>query len=98
MSNLSLKEIEALKSLAKSQGLEEIPLGILQHYKIEGAFTMNAITSILSNIFTLISPELKGLVDGLVKDLYAKAQATPNPWDNIAVGVVATLLGVDLSK
>ncbi len=45
-----------------------------------------------------ISEPLRIATRETVAVLYAKAQATPNPYDNIVVDLLANLLGVDIEE
>jgi len=55
----------------------------------------NLVYKLISLIVTVISPELKkGLTDLVVK-LDADAKKTSNPWDDMFVGVLKMLLGIE---
>lgn len=54
------------------------------------------LTALLRKILESISPDVKKFIDKSVKEWYVKAKETPNPYDDIAVEVVAWILGVDL--
>jgi len=43
-----------------------------------------------------VSPMIKDLLENLLREWYAKAEATPNPWDNVACEFLAEFVGVDL--
>jgi len=55
------------------------------------------LVNLLKQILNNISPEIRGLIVEFVKKLDAKAKGTPNAWDDIAVGILAFLLQVDLN-
>lgn len=43
-----------------------------------------------------VSPMIKDMLEELLRSWYAKADATPNPWDNVACEFLAEFAGVDL--
>jgi len=57
---------------------------------------MNFIVTLLRRILEQISPDIRALIISTVKDLYASARETENPYDDIAVECLAWLLDVDL--
>ena len=54
--------------------------------------------SLLTRILTVISPDIRGLVDEWLKDLEDRAKATPNPWDDIFVAFLKMVLGVKTNE
>jgi hypothetical protein len=57
---------------------------------------MEIAVRILGALLPLLSDEIRELVEESVLKLYEKAQATPNPWDDFMVGVLAKMLGIKL--
>lgn len=51
---------------------------------------------LLRKILESISPEVREFINTSIKDLAVKAKATPNPYDDVAVDVLAWVLQVDL--
>lgn len=41
------------------------------------------------------SPELRQFIIDWVKEIEAKAKETPNPWDDVLVGLIKVLLNVN---
>jgi len=65
----------------------------VEHTKQEGRNIMNNwIATLLGQVVAQMSPEIrKGMVE-FVNKLEAQAKATPNPWDDIFVGIVKFVL------
>lgn len=59
-------------------------------------FLIPLVTSLFSQIFSIVSPEIRTAIDEFVKNLYLKAKATPNAFDDHAVEILAVVLGVKL--
>ena len=59
-------------------------------------FLIPIVTSLFSQIFSIVSPEIRQAIDEFVKNLYLKAKATPNAFDDHAVEILAVVLGVKL--
>ncbi len=51
---------------------------------------------VLPQIMKLVTPILRETLEGFIEDLYAKAKATPNPVDDVLVGILAGLVGVEI--
>jgi hypothetical protein len=49
---------------------------------------------VLTTAIISASPEVKEMLRGFVDQLEAKAEATPNKWDDILVSSLKTLLGM----
>jgi hypothetical protein len=49
---------------------------------------------ILLPLFNLVTPEIKQLLNDFLTGLYLKALATPNPWDDMAVGFLMDILAI----
>jgi len=47
---------------------------------------------ILGMVFTVMTPELREGLKQFVLNLEKQAKATPNPWDDIFVGILKTVL------
>ena len=59
-------------------------------------FLIPLVTSLFSQIFSIVSPEIRQAIEEFVKGLYLKAKATPNAFDDHAVEILAVVLGVKL--
>lgn len=57
---------------------------------------LGLIVKVFGSVVKLISPELRQWITDLVVELYKKAKATDNPWDDFLVELLATILGIDL--
>jgi len=67
--------------------------GILKTKK--GRYIMeNWMTALVRQVLTLVSPNIKKALVDFVKKLEADAKATPNPWDDIAVGLLEFILDI----
>lgn len=51
---------------------------------------------ILTKLLPRISEEAKKFLDAGIKELYEKAKATDNPFDDLAINLIAGILGVEL--
>lgn len=49
---------------------------------------------LLSMVLSVMTPELRMGIESFVKRLDADAKKTPNPWDDIFVGVLKSILGM----
>lgn len=86
----------------KFNGLEIQPIKLeiknKENFKMNS--TMNWVLKIAAKLFetffNLASPEIKNLLNNFVIDLYNKAKATPNPFDDFAVKTLATILNIQL--
>ena len=47
---------------------------------------------LITMVVTVMSPELRKGLDDVLNDLDAKAKKTANPWDDILVGLLKTIL------
>lgn len=60
----------------------------------------NWLLSIVSGVITpflnLLTPVLKEELDSFIQSLYTKAKATSSPLDDVAVKLLAEILGVDV--
>jgi len=52
------------------------------------------IISVLSPVISIITPEIKTALETYIKDLYVKAKATENVWDDFLIKFIADILGV----
>lgn len=53
---------------------------------------------LLRKILDSISPDIRAFIETSIKDLAVKAKATPNPYDDVAVEILAWMLCVDLPE
>ncbi len=54
----------------------------------------NVIIRIITVAVKAISPELRNLLSGTLSQLKKQAEATDNPWDDLFVDILITLLDV----
>lgn len=57
---------------------------------------LKVLLTILANILPIISPELRKMIEEVIVNLYQHAKQTNNPFDDIAIELLAGLLGIDL--
>lgn len=50
------------------------------------------ILRIITMVVGVVSPEIRTSAHQLLDDLEAKAKKTPNPWDDILVGLLKTIM------
>lgn len=50
------------------------------------------LVTLLKQIITQLSPQIRGSIEKFVKDLEAEVKKTPNPWDDILVGLLKLVL------
>lgn len=55
---------------------------------------LNLLLPILGKLIDLISPAIKAELNTFVTNLYLKALATPNPWDDMLVGFLLDILAI----
>ena len=53
---------------------------------------------VLLAVFEKISPELREQVEALIYSLWERASSTNNKMDDVAVKIIAALVGVDIPK
>lgn len=56
------------------------------------------IASIIALIIGTLSPEIRKAIQDFIKDLYVKVKETANPFDDLAVKVLAGLFAVNLDE
>ncbi|MBA7618693.1 hypothetical protein ES703_26024 [subsurface metagenome] len=52
------------------------------------------ILRIITMVLSVMTPELRENMTSFVKNMEAAAKKTPNPWDDIFVGLLKSLLGI----
>ena len=55
---------------------------------------MDWFAELIKTIIGHASPDLKAMLEKMVKDWEVKAKATPNPWDDVLVFFVKKILGI----
>lgn len=55
---------------------------------------LNAFISLLGPLLSTVTPAIKQELNVLLTDLFKKAQATPNPWDDFLVGLLLDILAI----
>jgi len=61
-------------------------------------FFVSLAIKVLGAIISVISPEIRRLVERTVNNLYEEAKKTSNPWDDFFVKLLAAILGVKLKE
>jgi len=56
------------------------------------------VLGLLAKILRKISPDVREFIVSSIKELDKKAKATPNPYDDVALDVLAWLLQVDFPE
>lgn len=83
----------------RAKGLDLQPLPKIEERKFQmGSLTFTIIGSILKPVIGLVTPEIKTLIEQVIKDLYIKAKATSSPYDDLAIEVLAEILSIDLGN
>ena len=59
--------------------------------KLKGLLVM-----VLMGVIGVATPEIKKLLEEFILRLWEKAKATPNPFDNMLVKIIAGILDIDL--
>ena len=59
---------------------------------------LRLVLPVIPQIMKLITPVLRETLEEFLQDLYLKAKATPNPVDDILVGILAGLVGVEVRE
>ena len=54
------------------------------------------LVEIVGTLFKNLSPEITALIQGFVRNLYTQAKATENPFDDLAVKILAAVFNVSL--
>lgn len=63
--------------------------------KLMGGFMEKLIAKIIEKVVKKLSPEFKQTINQFVLELEIKAEATDNPWDDIAVMILKVALGIE---
>ena len=61
-------------------------------------WVLTLLLPIVQRVLVAISPEIRKQLENFAKDLWGKAQATPNPWDNVLVGILYAVLGLETPR
>lgn len=61
-------------------------------------FWVSLAIKVLGAILRDVSPHIREVLAKGIQDLYLKAKATDNPWDDFFVSFLAELLGVELKE
>jgi len=61
---------------------------------ISWQWVIKIIMSMLGPILSLISPVIKAALSEFLIELYKKALATENPWDDMFIGMLLDILGI----
>lgn len=57
---------------------------------------IGSFSGVLGKILEAITPALREAIENFLKELYAKAKQTSNPWDDFLVELLAAVLGIKL--
>jgi hypothetical protein len=55
---------------------------------------LNLLVPLLGQLIKLVSPAIMAELGALATQLYLKAMATPNPWDDMLCGFLLDILGI----
>jgi len=64
--------------------------------KISKGWLLSIVLAVIRPLVKLITPDIEKQMEKFVKDLYVKAQDTPNVFDDMFVEFIAELLDVEL--
>lgn len=63
---------------------------------INWTWIINLIVTVLKPIVAIVTPIIREELEKALLKLYAKAEATDNPWDDFLVEVLLKLLGIEV--
>ncbi|MCB2188387.1 MAG: hypothetical protein KQJ78_18355 [Deltaproteobacteria bacterium] len=61
-------------------------------------FVLRILMTVLPGMLDKLTPAIKDLLEGFLRDIYQKALETPNPLDDFAVKLVGSLIGLDVTQ
>jgi len=64
--------------------------------KISKGWLLSIVLAVIRPLVKLVTPDIEKQMEKFVKDLYVKAQDTPNVFDDMFVEFIAELLDVEL--
>ena len=64
--------------------------------KISKGWLLSIVLAVIRPLIKLVTPDIEKSMEKFVKDLYVKAQDTPNVFDDMFVEFIAELLDVEL--
>ena len=64
--------------------------------KISKGWLLSIVLAVIRPLVKLVTPDIEKEMEKFVKDLYVKAQDTPNVFDDMFVEFIAELLDVEL--
>lgn len=56
---------------------------------------VSLLVTVLKPVLKIITPMIRDALEEQLLKLYAKAEATENPWDDFAVGFLLDILGIE---
>lgn len=54
------------------------------------------VVKVLGLILPVITPSLREMLEKFLKEFYAKAKETPNPWDDFLAKFLMRILGIEV--
>jgi hypothetical protein len=57
---------------------------------------INLVLQVLGTILPVVTPSIRELLEKFLKDFYAKAKETPNPWDDFLAKFLMRILGIEV--
>jgi hypothetical protein len=54
----------------------------------------NWLLALIGQVFSVMTPDLRNALVAFIKTMEVNAKKTPNPWDDIFVGVLKSLLNI----
>jgi len=61
-------------------------------------WVINLVLQILGTILPVITPSLRDALERFLKDFYAKAKETPNPWDDFLAKFLLRIVGSEVPE
>lgn len=59
---------------------------------------INLVAKMLSPLVGIVSTEIREVLVKFIKDFYARAEKTPNGWDDFLAELLAKIVGVDVTE
>lgn len=57
---------------------------------------INLLVTVLKPIMSILTPMIRQELEKFALSFYAKAEATPNPWDDFLAGFLVKMLGLEV--
>lgn len=80
------------KASVKASGGLEIPIA---NPGTTWTWIVSLLVTVLKPVLKIVTPLIRDALEEQLLKLYAKAEATENPWDDFAVGFLLDILGIE---